>query len=296
MNSRGKLAESTVGSKTIQVKQTGADKTQVSDTRRHGYQHSVLFRKDTLNLKTILPASIDLIITSPPYNLSKNYSGNKADDSLAYQDYLNFSRTWLVNAYTWVRDTGRLCLNIGLDKNKNGKRPVYADLVQVALEIGWKYHTTIIWAENNISRRTAWGSWMSASAPHVIAPVEVIVVFYKHDWKRLNQGKSDITAEEFKNWTLGLWNFPGEKATKIGHVAPFPRELPKRCIKLFSFIGDTVLDPFLGSGTTMIEAMDNQRIAIGVEKELKYCNLINERLRDSLGNIKATKKTNSWRY
>ena len=92
---------------------------------------------------------------------------------------------------------------MGLDKNKGGKYPVAADVTNLAMKVGWKYHATIVWNEGNISRRTAWGSWKSASAPHVIAPVEVILsVMYKNEWKRENQGENDITADEFKEWAI----------------------------------------------------------------------------------------------
>lgn len=164
-----------------------------------------------------------------------------------------------------------MCVNVSLDKNKNGKQPLSADITRWAMDAGWLYHATIIWNENNISRRTAWGSWKSASAPHVIAPVETIIVLYKDSWKRENKGQDDITGEEFKDWVLGNWYFNGESAKRVGHEAPFPKELPKRCIKLFSFVGDTVLDPFSGSGTTMIEALDNDRNTIGIELERKHC-------------------------
>lgn len=154
-----------------------------------------------------------------------------------------------------------------------------ADLTTIAKRIGFKYHSTIVWNEGNISRRTAWGSWLSASAPYVIAPVELIVIFYKKRWKK-NSGtkKSDITKKEFMEWTNGLWTFSGESKKKIGHPAPFPIELPKRCIKLFSFIGDTVLDPFLGSGSTLIAAYLNNRKGIGIEIDESYCELAKKRL------------------
>jgi len=101
---------------------------------------------------------------------------------------------------------GRFCLNIPLDKNKGGQQSVYADITTIAKRVGWKYHSTIIWNEQNISRRTAWGSWLSASAPYVIAPVETIVILYKNRWKKLSgSGKSDITKEEFMEWTNGVW-------------------------------------------------------------------------------------------
>lgn len=249
-----------------------------------GEKHQ-LWHGDALSRGCIDQESVDLIVTSPPYNVGKAYNGNAQDDSVSYQDYLKFTKKWLANCYHWVRETGRLCVNVSLDKNKNGKQPLSSDITRIAMECGWKYHATIIWNEGNISRRTAWGSWKSASAPHVIAPVEVIIVLYKDEWKRKNQGQSDINAEEFKKWVLGIWSFNGESAKRIGHEAPFPRELPRRCIKLFSFLGDVVLDPFAGSGTTMIESIENGRFAKGLEMESKYCELILKRLKKECGAI-----------
>ena len=245
-------------------------------------KHKII-KGDATIRKTIKRESVDLTVTSPPYNLGMEYSGDGADDFMTYEDYLKFSKKWLANVYHWTRDTGRLCLNVGLDKNKGGKRPTAADLTVLALSVGWNYHATIIWNEGNISRRTAWGSWKSASAPHIIAPVEVIIVLHKGDWKRLDQGENDIEADEFKDWVKGVWAFNGESAKRVGHEAPFPRELPKRCIKLFSFMGDTILDPFLGSGTTLIEAVMNGRDGVGIEREEKYCDLAERRIEEVKG-------------
>jgi len=182
-----------------------------------------------------------------------------------------------------AKDDGRFCLNIPLDKNKNGQQSVGADLTTIAKQIGWQYHSTIVWNEGNISRRTAWGSWLSASAPYVIAPVELIVVLYKKHWKKNNAGQNNINRQEFMDWTNGLWTFTGESKKRIGHPAPFPRELPKRCIKLFSYVGDTICDPFLGSGTTLIEACLNDRIGIGVEIDEGYCKLARKRFAEFCG-------------
>ncbi len=237
-----------------------------------------LIQGDATLRASITRESVDLIVTSPPYNVGKAYSGAQQDDSLPYDAYLNFSKQWLTNCFHWTKSTGRLCVNVSLDKNKNGKQPLSADITRLAMEAGWCYHATILWNEGNISRRTAWGSWKSASAPHVIAPVETIIVLYKDTWKRERPGNNDISAEEFKEWSLGSWSFNGESRKRIGHEAPFPRELPKRCIKIFSFIGDTVFDPFVGSGTTMIEAIRHGRQAIGFEKEPKYCELTRDRI------------------
>lgn len=154
-----------------------------------------------------------------------------------------------------------------------------ADITTIAKQVGWKYHATVIWNEQNISRRTAWGSWLSASAPYVIAPVEVIIVFYRNRWKKLKgNGKSDINKEEFVKWTNGVRDFMGESRKRVGHPAPFPVELPRRCIKLFTFVGDTVLDPFLGSGTTLIACLETGRRGIGVEVDSKYCQIAKRRI------------------
>ena len=240
-----------------------------------------LFNADCTQKSNFDTEFFDLGITSPPYNVGIEYGLH--DDNKEYEKYLEFSKLWLENCYFWAKDGARFCLNIPLDKNKGGQKSVGADLTAIAKSVGWKYHSTIIWNEGNISRRTAWGSWLSASAPYVIAPVELIVVMYKNEWKKKNKGNSDISKEDFMAWTNGLWTFNGESKKRIGHPAPFPRELPKRCIKLFSYIDDTVFDPFCGSGTTLIEAYSNNRKAIGLEIDLKYCELARNRILDSKG-------------
>lgn len=233
---------------------------------------------DILTTDLIPPDSVDLIVTSPPYNVDVQYNSHRDDGD--YASYLDFSRAWLAKCLGLARSGGRLCLNVPLDKNKGGQQSVAADLTVLAKEIGWAYHTTIIWNEQNISRRTAWGSWMKASAPYVIAPVEVVIVLYKDAWKRGTKERvSDISRDEFIEWTNGFWTFSGESKKRVGHPAPFPIELPRRCIKLFSFVDDLVLDPFLGSGTTAIAALQNNRRIIGTEVDEKYCQLAMERVR-----------------
>ncbi len=239
-------------------------------------QDAILINEDFLKAK-IDKATIDLIVTSPPYNLSIDY--NTYDDEIAYEEYLQWTEKWLKKALQLVKEDGRMCLNIPLDKNKGGQQSVYADITTIAKKVGWKYHSTVIWNEGNISRRTAWGSWLSASAPYVIAPIETIVILYKETWKKKKKGKSDITKEEFIEWTNGLWTFPGESKKKVEHPAPFPITLPTRCIKLFSYVNDTVLDPFMGSGTTVVAAKRFSRKAIGVELDNKYFKLATKRIR-----------------
>ena len=242
----------------------------------------VLFA-DSLDKKLFEKNFVDLTVTSPPYNVGIVY--NSTGDDGDYEDYLKCTKKWLENVYYWTRHTGRLCLNIPLDKNKGGQKSVGADITTIAQKVGFSYHSTIIWNEQNISKRTAWGSWLSASAPYVIAPVELIVILYKGDWKKNRRGESDITKEEFMAWTNGLWTFNGESKKRIGHPAPFPKQLPLRCIKLFSYVGDTVFDPFLGSGTTVLVADNLGRKGVGVEIDETYYNL-------SINRIEKNKEAN----
>ena len=156
-----------------------------------------------------------------------------------------------------------------------------ADLTAIAKDIGFRYHSTIVWNEGNISRRTAWGSWMSASAPYVIAPVELIVVLYR---EQLEAHLGNAAVRHHPPGVHGLDQRPVDvqRREQEAHGPPCARfrvELPRRCIRLFSFVGDTVLDPFMGSGTTLLAAGGRRAEAIGIEIERRYCALARKRIR-----------------
>ena len=237
-----------------------------------------IYQADSTHLAVLDRDSVDVTITSPPYNLDVSYNGY--EDAIPYDRYLDWVGLWASSLFRVSRPGGRACINIPLDSNKGGKRAVYADYVRIFREAGWQYQTTIVWNEQNISRRTAWGSWLSPSAPFVTAPVEMIPVFYKEHWRRpRGERQTDIERDEFLAWTLGVWEFPGENPNKVGHPAPFPLELPRRLIKLYSYVDDVILDPFLGSGTTTIAAKLLGRRCFGVEVDEKYCQTAAERCR-----------------
>lgn len=247
----------------------------------HQDQLATIYNADSTNLDFLQADAIHLIITSPPYNLDVSYNGYR--DDVPYQGYLEWVGRWASELFRVAAPGGRACINIPLDSNKGGKRPVYADYVRIFLDAGWTYQTTIVWNEQNISRRTAWGSWMSPTAPFVTAPVEMVPVFHKGDWRRAREGRTtDVTRDEFLAWTLGTWTFPGESPSKVGHPAPFPVELPLRLIKLYSFVEDLVLDPFLGSGTTCYAAKLLGRRSIGVDVDEHYCRVAAERCRQGV--------------
>jgi site-specific DNA-methyltransferase (adenine-specific) len=245
-----------------------------------------IFNADCTNLSFIASDSIQLVVTSPPYNLGKDY-GTARDDS-TYHSYLEWVDRWMAELRRVLEPGGRVCLNIPLDinlafdsKGKRGitKQPVLADFTELLVrQRGWIYNTTILWLEGNVSRRTAWGSWLSASDPWVNTAAEAILVLSKDRRKRPGRGrKSDVGREEFMKWTLGMWEFQGQNPREWGHPAPFPEQLPYRLIKLFSFTDDTILDPFLGSGTTAWVAKRLQRKAIGVEIAGAYCEIAKKR-------------------
>ena len=257
------------------------------------HKSTILFKGNALNKKTFDKEFIDLIVTSPPYNVGIDYNSN--DDTLNYQQYLKFSEKWMTNCFNWSKPQARFLLNIPLDKNKGGQKSVGADLTTIAQKVGWKYHSTIIWNEGNISRRTAWGSWLSASAPFVIAPVELIVVLYTGEWKKTGGTRqSDISKQEFMDWTNGLWTFNGESKKRIGHPAPFPIQLPHRAVKLFSYIRDVVFDPFAGSGTTLIAACNNNRIGIGLDIDINYLEVAKNRIIKETGTINFTDEAENY--
>lgn len=233
------------------------------------YKNLLIVQGDMMSDAILKPNSVDLIVASPPYNVGIKYKNT--DDTLNYDEYLDFTFNWLSKCHRWSKNDGRLCLNIPIDTGKGEQRALGADITHIAKRAGWKYRTTVVWNEGNISKSSARGSFMSASAPHVIAPVELIVILYKEKWKKDRKGISDIKKDEFLEWTNGIWSFPGESKKRVEHPAPFPIELPKRCIKLFSYVDDMVLDPFMGSGTTLVAAKTLGRKSIGIDLSEEYC-------------------------
>jgi len=226
--------------------------------------------------------SVNLVCCSPPYNLEnvtkhKKIKYNTYKDDKDFDVYIDWLKDIFELIYDKLVDGGRVCINIG--DQKNGAVPTHWHITDFMFDIGYDYFTTIIWNKSQISRRTSWGSWLSPSSPSFPTPFEYILVFYKGSRKLLHKGETDLTKEEFIDWSLALWTFtPETKMKKFGHPAMFPEELPKRCIKMFSYIGDTVLDPFMGVGTTCKVAKDLGRKYIGYEIDENYIRTARERL------------------
>ena len=210
--------------------------------------------------------SVDLIVTSPPYGLSVAYEAS-IDASESWYYLVN---VWLGEMYRVTRPGGRLALNVPLDTIEGGYRPTWPQACQAAIAAGWDFQHTIVWNEGNVSKSTARGSIDSPGAPRIIAPVEIVGVFSKGEWSRKSTIAPDLAHDEWLEWTNGLWTFPGESRRWENHPVPFPPELPRRLIKLLSFPGDVVLDPFIGSGTTAIVAHNLGRTVYGYDISEAY--------------------------
>ena len=223
---------------------------------------------------------LHLMITSPPYNVSKEY-----DDDLSLQEYLDLLRNAFSETYRVLVNGGRVCINVA----NLGRKPYIqlSDCVsKMMIDIGFNMRGEIIWNKaSSASPSTAWGSWQSAGNPTLRDIHEYILVFSKGEYKRERtkeekQNKKDtITREQFMEWTKSVWTMNAESARRVGHPAPFPVELPYRLIQLYSFTGDIVLDPFMGSGTTAIAALQSERNYVGYDTNAEYIELANRRIK-----------------
>jgi len=248
------------------------------------FELNKIYNEDCLVTLSNMPNMfLDLVVTSPPYNVdlgNNKYHKNPYDlyrDNKDHQEYIKWLEHIFNNIYIKLKKGGRVCINIG--DGKNGAVPTSSDIIQFMKELNYIPITHIIWHKQTVGNRTSWGSWMSPSCPSFPTPFEHILVFAKDSKKLMEQGKTDLTKEEFIHWSLALWEFPPEnKQNKYGHNAMFPLELPIRCIKMFSWIDSIVYDPFCGAGTACVAAKLLNRIYIGSEISEKYCEIAKQRL------------------
>lgn len=228
-------------------------------------------------LKQIDDESIDLIVTSPPYNIGIDY--DVYNDNIDWDDYYRWCAEWLSECYRILKDDGRFCLNhyLSLGDSKLRTAPLM-ELNQIALEEGYNHHSVAVWIDRTLAKSTAWGSWLSASAPYINSPFEGILILYKNQWEKLRKGNSTIGKDTFVELTRGIWDLPTD--TKQRTKACFPVDLPLKCINLLSYENDLILDPFIGSGTTAIAAKQSNRDYIGLEISPKYVGIAKKRLKE----------------
>ena len=219
--------------------------------------------------------SIHLMITSPPYNVGKEY-----DSDLTLDEYLGLLTTVFGEVHRKLVTGGRACINVA-NIGRKPYIPLHAMVIEIMLDLGFLMRGEIIWDKSASGGGScAWGSWMSASNPVLRDYHEYILVFSKDSYsKDRNQERRDtIEHDDFIDWTRSIWTFPAVNAKKIGHPAPFPVELPHRLINLYSYEGDVVLDPFAGSGSTAIAAIQNNRNYICYDIRQEYVDLAQSRI------------------
>jgi len=233
-----------------------------------------IFCKSSEHMEELPDNSVHLMITSPPYNASKDY-----DDNLSLAEYLHLLKQVWTETYRVLVPGGRACINIA-NLGRKPYIPLHSYIIENMQEIGFMMRGEIIWNKaSSASPSTAWGSWLSAANPVLRDVHEYILIFCKDSFSRNRQEKENtIQKEEFLEWTKSVWTFPAVSAKKIGHPAPFPEELPRRLIQLYSFKGDAVLDPFAGSGTTCLSALKSERCYVGYDVSEEYVRLATTRI------------------
>ncbi len=217
--------------------------------------------------------SVALAFTSPPYNVGKDY-----DDNMTLDEYLDLIKRVGQEVYRVLKPGGRYVINIA-NLGRKPYIPLHSYFYQVHSAIGFLSMGEIIWQKGKgASGNCAWGSWRSAKSPRLRDLHEYLLVFAKQGFSRPDKGESDLSAQEFMESTLSIWQIQPESAKKVGHPAPFPVELAKRVIKLYSYVDEVILDPFMGSGTTCVAAKENGRHYIGLDISLEYCRIAEERI------------------
>lgn len=251
---------------------------------------------DSRNMEEVSSDSVHLIITSPPYWQLKDYGvRGQIGFNDKYEDYINNLNLVWKECYRVLHNGCRLCINIGDQFSRSvyyGRYkviPIRTEIIKFCETIGFDYMGAIIWQKVTTCHTTG-GATVMGSFPYPRSGIlkldyEFILIFKKLGRSpRVSKPAKEASRLSRKEWTeyfAGHWNFAGEKQDK--HLAPFPEELPKRLIKMFSFVGDVVLDPFLGSGTTSVVALKLRRNSIGYEINKDYHSIIKNRVQNAIG-------------
>jgi len=238
-----------------------------------------IINKSSEKMDEIPDNCIHILITSPPYNVGKDY-----DNDFSLEEYLSFLESIWRESYRVLVPGGRLCVNVA-NLGRKPYFPLHTYLYNQMIDLSFLPRGEVIWNKSaSAGSSTAWGSWKSSSNPTLRDVHEYILFFSKQMYKRpqTKNKLNTISREEFLEYTKSIWSFTTESARNIGHPAPFPVELPLRCIQLFSYRDEIVLDPFMGSGQTAIAALKAERRFIGYEINSEYVELAYKRINDFL--------------
>ena len=233
-----------------------------------------IYNHSSIDMKELPDNSVHLMVTSPPYNVGKEY-----DDDLTEDEFSKLLASVWSEVYRVLIPGGRACVNIA-NLGRKPYVPLNSMISQQMNEIGYLMRGEIIWDKSaSAGTSCAWGSWKSASNPVLRDIHEYILVFSKGRYNRPSKNKtSTISNDEFLEFTKSIWTFPSESAKRVNHPAPFPIELPRRLIQLYTYAGDIVLDPFIGSGTTAVASVKSGRRYVGYDTSSEYVEIAKGRL------------------
>jgi site-specific DNA-methyltransferase (adenine-specific) len=220
--------------------------------------------------------SVSLMVTSPPYHVGKEY-----DADTTFEDFLGLLRAVLQETHRVLEPGGRMVVNVA-NLGRRPYVPLTSFVTQMALDLGFFPRGEVIWVKAaGAGGNCAWGSWLSPTNPTLRDVHEYCLCFSKGRMDRVRRGLATIERDEFLDATLSVWHLPPESARRIGHPAPFPVSLPRRFIELYTFNGDVVLDPFVGSGSTAVAAVEAGRRFVAYELDRSYARLTRRRVRQA---------------
>ena len=258
------------------------DEKQSEEKNPNGTILDKVFCQDSRNMKNIPDSCIDLMVTSPPYNVGKDY-----DEDLDLYEYTNLLKDVFSETKRVLVTGGRVCINIA-NIGRKPYIPFHKFIIETMSDIGFLMRGEIIWDKGaGAGTSTAWGSWKSSSNPVLRDTHEYILMFSKGKFSRSSKNKTNtISRDEFLEFTKSVWKFSPERARKVGHPAPFPVELPYRCMQLYSFQDDVVLDPFCGVGSTAIAALKSKRHFVMIDNNKKFVTATKKRIKEFISQKK----------
>jgi len=216
--------------------------------------------------------SVALMVTSPPYHVGKEY-----DSDASFEEYLGLLERVFAETYRVLQPGGRAVVNVA-NLGRRPYVPLSHEVTARMLRLGYLMRAEVIWQKaHGAAGNCAWGSWRSASNPVIRDLHEYCLCFSKGRFDRVVKGASDISPDEFMESTLSIWDLPPESASRVNHPAPFPVALPKRFINLYTYRDELVLDPFIGSGSTAVAAVQAGRKWIGYDINAEYCEITRKR-------------------